>query len=100
MARNSYGMVSAKVKPFGMKHIAYDPYTTQEAVADVNVKLLDMNTVLAESDFLNISCPLNEKTRHLIGKKELSEMKKTSALRSSTKRFMSASPYFLVVKLN
>ncbi len=67
-------------KPFGMKHIAYDPYTTQEAVADVNVKLLDMDTVLAESDFLNISCPLNEKTRHLIGKKELSEMKKTAFL--------------------
>ena len=67
-------------KPFGMKHIAYDPYTTQEAVADVNVKLLDMDTVLAESDFLNISCQLNEKTSDLIGINELSEMKKTAFL--------------------
>ncbi|MFC1915772.1 NAD(P)-dependent oxidoreductase [Chloroflexota bacterium] len=67
-------------KPFGMRHIAYDPYTTSEAVADAGVKLVDMDTVLAESDFLNISCPLNEKTRHLVGEKELRKMKKTAYL--------------------
>ena len=67
-------------QPFGMKHIVYDPYVTQEAVVDVNVKLVDMDTVLAESDFLNISCPLNEKTRHLISEKELRKMKKTAFL--------------------
>ena len=67
-------------KPFGMKHIAYDPYIKQDAVADVGVKLVDMDTVLAESDFVNISCPLSEKTRHLIGGKELKKMKKTAFL--------------------
>ena len=67
-------------KPFGMKHIAYDPYVTQEAVADVDVKLVDLDTVLAESDFLNISCLLNENTRHLVGEKELSKMRKTAFL--------------------
>ncbi len=67
-------------KPFGMKHIAYDPYVTQAAVTDVNVKLVDMGTVLAESDFLNISCLLNEETRHLIGEKELSKMKESAFL--------------------
>ena len=67
-------------KPFGMKHIAYDPYITPEAVADVDVKLVDMDTVLAESDFVNISCPLSKKTRHLIGEKELKKMKKTAFL--------------------
>jgi D-3-phosphoglycerate dehydrogenase len=67
-------------KPFGMKHIAYDPYITQEAVDDVDVELVDMETVLVESDFLNISCPLNEKTRRLVGEKELRKMKKTAFL--------------------
>lgn len=67
-------------KPFGMKHIGYDPYITQEAVADVDVKLVDKDTVLAESDFLNISCPLNEETRHMIREKELKKMKKTAFL--------------------
>jgi len=68
------------IRPFGMKHIAYDPYIKPEVVADVNVKLVDMDTVLKESDFLNISCPLNEKTRHLIGEKELKKMKKSAFL--------------------
>jgi len=67
-------------RPFGMKHIAYDPYLKPGALADVDVKLVDMDTVLAESDYLNISCPLNEKTRGLIGEKELKKMKKTAFL--------------------
>jgi len=67
-------------KPFGMRHIAYDPYLKPEDVSDVDVKLVDMDTVLSESDFLNISCPLNEKTRHLVGERELKKMKSTAFL--------------------
>lgn len=67
-------------KPFEMKHIACDPYVKQETVADVNVKLVDMDTVLTGSDFLNISCPLNEETYHLVGETELRKMKKTAFL--------------------
>ena len=67
-------------KPFEMKHIAYDPYVKQDAVTDVDVKLVDMDTVLTESDFLNISCPLNKGTYHLIGEAELRKMKKTAYL--------------------
>lgn len=64
-------------KPFGMRHIAYDPYIKQEAVVDADVKLVDMDTVLSESDFLNISVPLNKQTHHLIADKEFKKMKKT-----------------------
>jgi len=67
-------------KPFGMKHVACDPYIRQEAVDNVNVKLTDMDTVLTESDFLNISIPLSEKTHYLIGEKELRKMKPTAYL--------------------
>ena len=67
-------------KPFGMKHIAYDPYLKQEDVGDVDVEMVDMDTVISQSDFLNISCPLNEKTRHLVGERELKMMKPTAFL--------------------
>lgn len=67
-------------RPFDMNHIAYDPYVSQEAVADIGVRLVDFDTVLAESDFLNISCPLTEKTRHLVGEKELKKMKQSAFL--------------------
>ena len=67
-------------KPFGMRHIAYDPYIEESALADVDVKLVDMDTLLAESDVVNISCPLNESTRGLVGEKEFRKMKKTAFL--------------------
>jgi len=67
-------------KPLGMRHIAHDPYITEEAVADVDVELVDLDTLLTQSDFLSISCPLNERTRHLIGEKELRRMKPTAFL--------------------
>ena len=66
--------------PFGMKHLACDPYVKPEALADINVTLVDMDTILRESDFLSISVPLSEKTRHLIGENELRKMKKTAYL--------------------
>ena len=66
--------------PLGFKHVAFDPYISQEAAAEVNLKLTDMETVLAESDYLNISCLLNESTHHLIGEKELRSMKSTAFL--------------------
>jgi phosphoglycerate dehydrogenase-like enzyme len=67
-------------RPFGMKHIAHDPYIKQETVNDVDVRLVDMETVLKESDFVNISCPLSDKTRHLVGEKELRQMKPSAYL--------------------
>ena len=65
-------------RPFNMKHIACDPYVNPETVADADIRLVDVDTVLSESDFLNISCPFNEETHHLIGAGELRKMKKTA----------------------
>lgn len=67
-------------RQFGMNHIAYDPYLTQDKVKDIGVKLVDLDTVLSESDFLSLSFPLSEKTFHFIGEKELRKMKKTAYL--------------------
>lgn len=66
--------------PLGMRHIAHDPYVKPEAVSDVGVELVDLNTVMAESDYLFISVLLNQETHHLIGEKELGLMKPTAYL--------------------
>ncbi|MDP6483078.1 MAG: acyl-CoA dehydrogenase family protein, partial [Nitrospinota bacterium] len=42
---------------------------TQEDVADAGVELVDMDTLLAESDFVSISVPLSAQTHHLIGER-------------------------------
>ncbi|MCE2396661.1 dehydrogenase, partial [Candidatus Poribacteria bacterium] len=72
-------------QPFGMRHLGCDPYIKQADVDDVGVQLVDMDTLLAESDFVSISVPLNEETRHLVGERELRKMKSTAYLISTSR---------------
>jgi D-3-phosphoglycerate dehydrogenase len=64
--------------PFGMKHIACDPYITQESVAPLGVKLVDQDTLFREADFITVNCPLTEETRKLVGAKQFALMKPTA----------------------
>jgi len=43
-----------------------------------NIKYAPIDTLLRESDFVTLHCPLTEKTKHLIDKYKLSLMKKSS----------------------
>ena len=61
--------------PFSMKHIACDPYVTQESVAPLGVKLVDMDTLFREADFLCVNCPLSDETRKLVGTRQFAMMK-------------------------
>ncbi|MEO8040378.1 MAG: NAD(P)-dependent oxidoreductase [Betaproteobacteria bacterium] len=64
--------------PFGMKHLACDPYVTQESVTPLGVRLVDLDTLFRESDFVAVNCPLNEHTRKLVGAKQFALMKPTA----------------------
>ena len=65
-------------QPFAMRHLACDPYVTQQSVAPLGVKLVDLDSLLREADFLCVNCPLNEQTRHMIGGHQFSLMKPTA----------------------
>ena len=71
--------------PFGMRHLAHDPYVSQKDVDDIGVELVDMDTLLAASDFVSISVPLSEKTYHFFGEQELRKMKETAYLISTSR---------------
>ncbi len=66
--------------PFGMRHIAYDPYARPEAALALGVTLCDLDTVLRQSDFVSVMCPLDQRTRGMIGARELGLMKPTAYL--------------------
>jgi len=66
--------------PFAMRHLGYDPYITQESVAPLGVRLVGLDALLLESDFVCVNCPLNEQTRHLVGSRQLALMKRTAYL--------------------
>ncbi|NWF92758.1 MAG: C-terminal binding protein [Syntrophaceae bacterium] len=65
--------VAKKIAAFGVKVIAFDPYL---AKAPEGIELTDLDTLLKESDFISIHCPLNDSTRHLIGEKAFQKMEK------------------------
>ena len=60
--------------------LAYDPFISPERAAALNVELVDLDTLLRESDVVAVNCPLSRETYHLIGERELSLMKPTAYL--------------------
>jgi phosphoglycerate dehydrogenase-like enzyme len=66
---------------FGMKQpLAYDPFVTDEAALKAGAQLVQLDELLAQADFVSIHCPLTEKTRGLIGARELAFMKPEALL--------------------
>ncbi len=66
--------------PFGMRHLAYDPKPNEALARELRVELVDLDTLLRSSDFVSVMCPLSEKTRGLVGRRELALMKPTAYL--------------------
>jgi D-3-phosphoglycerate dehydrogenase len=69
--------VARRISAFGVKVMTVDPYLEK---APEGVELKDFDTVLKESDFISIHCPLNDSTRHLIREKEFKKMSKKPLL--------------------
>ena len=67
-------------KPFGMRHITYDPYITPADAAEVDVEPVDLDTLMRTADFVCVCCPLNEETRGLIDARRIGLMKPTAYL--------------------
>ena len=69
--------VAKRISAFGVRVIAFDPYIEK---AHERIELKDLDTVLKESDYISIHCPLNDSTRHLIGEREFKKMDKKPLL--------------------
>lgn len=67
-------------KPFGMRHITYDPYVTKADAADVDAEIVSLEILMKTADFVCVCCPLNERTRGLVDAKYIGMMKPTAYL--------------------
>jgi phosphoglycerate dehydrogenase-like enzyme len=68
--------VAEIIRPLGMNQpLAFDPWIEPDVAAKSGVKLVSLDELLRESDFVSLHCPLTDQTRNLIGKRELSLMK-------------------------
>jgi len=70
--------VAKRLVPFGVSILVYDPYVKHERVEAVNAKVVDLDTLLRESDIVTIHCTPTEETRRLIGAREFALMKSTA----------------------
>lgn len=67
-------------QPFGMRHLAFDPHLPADAGRELGVELVDLETLLSQSDFVAVCCALTAETHHLINADRLARMKPTAYL--------------------
>ena len=65
---------------FGMKVIAWSQNLTDERAAEVGAIRVDKKTLLSQSDYISIHLILSDRSRGLIGAKELKQMKPSAYL--------------------
>jgi gluconate 2-dehydrogenase len=65
---------------FGMPVLYHARRTHEDAEQRFNARRCDIDTLLAEADFLCITLPLTEQTFHMIGREQLAKMKNIAIL--------------------
>ena len=68
-------LVAQRAAAFGMKILAYDPYISEERSRRAGVELADLDTVVAEADFLAVHLPRTRATEGLISADTFAKMK-------------------------
>ncbi|MFN8435170.1 MAG: phosphoglycerate dehydrogenase [Anaerolineales bacterium] len=73
--------VTRRAKAFGMKVLGTDIIDIDHVfVSESGIEMTDLNTLLANSDFVSVNCDLNSTSHHLINANTLSKMKSTAVL--------------------
>ena len=65
--------VAKRALALGMKVIAYDPFVKD---IDMDVKLVDLDEIFSNSDYITVHVPLIPETKHLISDEAFEKMKK------------------------
>ena len=73
--------VTRRASAFGMKVLGTDIVEVDHVfISENGIQLTDLDSLLAESDFVSVNCDLNSTSHHLINAKTLAKMKPTAVL--------------------
>ena len=73
--------VAHRAKGFNMRVLYYDPQPLpREAEEQLGATRVDLNRLIAESDFISIHVPLTQETHHLFSTPQFNAMKRTAIL--------------------
>jgi phosphoglycerate dehydrogenase-like enzyme len=68
------------VAPFHMRLLSYSPHADPLQAEALGVELVDLDAVLRSSDFVSLHCRLENRTRRILGTRELGLMKSSAYL--------------------
>jgi len=68
-------LVARKAQCFALKVLGHDPYLSKSTAMECGINLVSLSELLREADYVSIHTLSNQETRHLIGEKELRQMK-------------------------
>ncbi|MCW2877529.1 MAG: D-3-phosphoglycerate dehydrogenase [Sphaerisporangium sp.] len=68
-------LVAQRLAPFGVELIAYDPYLQPARAAQMGVRLVSLDELLVQADFITVHLPKSKETVGLIGERELHTVK-------------------------
>ena len=68
--------VATRANSFDMRVVAFDPYISEAAAKQMNVELVPMEKLLAESDFISLHTAVSPQTKGMINAESIAKMKK------------------------
>jgi glyoxylate reductase len=77
--------IARRAKGFRMNLIYSDVVRNKQAEDELGIRFVDMDTLLAQSDFITLHTNLSPETYHLIGANQFEKMKKTAILINSSR---------------
>src|SRR4029079_4500409 len=79
-AGNIGSIVADRARGLKMRVIAYDPYLSPERAADLGIEKVELNDLLARSDFITLHVPMTAETKNIISAAAINRMKKGARL--------------------
>jgi D-3-phosphoglycerate dehydrogenase len=67
--------VVRRAKAFQMNLVVYDPFVSERLAKDLNVKMVSLDELFANSDIITLHVPLGEATRNLINAQSIAKMR-------------------------
>jgi D-3-phosphoglycerate dehydrogenase / 2-oxoglutarate reductase len=72
--------VARRCRAFGLRGLAHDPYLAADQAEQEGISLVDLDTLLAEADYVCPLCPLLPETRGMLAMAQFKKMKRTAVL--------------------
>lgn len=67
--------VAKRALAFNMTVLAYDPYLTESRAETLGLKKVDLDEVIAQSDYITVHMPLTPETKYMIDEDAIARMK-------------------------